>query len=526
MVRKSTYTKVIDFLNNIVKSNSTFIEYCKSNSNKNCYNIWRNKINKILNDIPTDAYILKLQDEIINLCNKVNYSNRKNKEILKEFPSPDSKEIVRDDNGTIIGYRFNIKRKVGGPLVGTLSRDEMDRLCSLFSRYGADLTLAQTALDFPQYSLDDISRIKRLFLIFKYSCPFAPHEVDEHTEEELHDIAIERKKNNLTRTLEKDQLRDAQKINLKLAQEVKELKNWKDTLSNIKVDINGLPNRTITKIQESDTDLAKCSSLMINLSDLHIGAKLSSDCLYKNDWNEKELIRRLNSLLEKFVDIQLTCKASVCYLNLLGDMLDGMDNMTARRDHIMPQNMDNKEQFNVFLKVIIWFISNLSDSFEKVFVNSVPNGNHTGAPEYFAIVALKYAVDSKFKNVIMDIPDKFFTKVNVGEHLFLLCHGKDAIFMKKPLPLHLTNDSKVWLDNYLIREGIVNNYTPGHIHILKGDLHIAGFDDTLQYDYRNCLSLFGDSDYSQMNYSSNGYGCSYSVITNEGNIINGEFKNF
>ena len=35
MVRKSTYTKVIDFLNNIVKSNSTFIEYCKSNSNKN-----------------------------------------------------------------------------------------------------------------------------------------------------------------------------------------------------------------------------------------------------------------------------------------------------------------------------------------------------------------------------------------------------------------------------------------------------------------------------------------------------------
>ena len=523
MVRKSTYTKVIDFLNNIVKSNSTFKEYCKSYSNKNAI---RNKINKILNDIPTDAHILELQDEIINLCNKVNYSNKKNKEIIKEFPSPDSKEIVRDNNGTIVGYRFNIKRKVGGPLVGTLSRDEMDRLCSLFSRYGADLTLAQTALDFPQYSLDDISRIKRLFLIFKYSCPFAPHEIDEHTEEELHDIAIERKKNNLTRTLEKDQLRDAQKINLKLAQEVEELKNWKNTLSNIKVDISGLPKPSVIKVQENDSDLIKCSTLMINLSDLHIGAKLSSDSLYNNDWNEKELVRRLNVLLSRIVDIQLTCKTSVCYLNLLGDMLDGMDNMTARRDHIMPQNMDNKEQFNVFLKVMFWFISKLSDSFEEVFINSVPNGNHTGAPEYFAIVALKYAVDSKFKNVTMYTPDKFFTKVNIGEHIFLLCHGKDAIFMKKPLPLHLTNDSKVWLDNYLIREGIVNNYTPGHIHIIKGDLHTAGFDDTLQYDYRNCLSLFGDSDYSQMNYPSNGYGVSYSVITCEGNIINGEFKNF
>ena len=163
--------------------------------------------------------------------------------------------------------------------------------------------------------------------------------------------------------------------------------------------------------------------------------------------------------------------------------------------------------------------------FNNIVVSSVPNGNHTGAPEYFSIVALKYAIDSKFMNVTMDIPDKFFTKIKVGNHLFLACHGKDATFMKKPLPLHLTNDSKVWLDNYLIREEIVNNYTPGHIHILKGDLHTAGFDDTLQYDYRNCLSLFGDSDYSQMNYPSNGYGVSYSIIIGD-SILNGEFKNF
>ena len=515
MIRKKTIDKVKKFLQDVKNSEyNTTNSYCRANGINPSK--WYPSIKKAY---AADASIKELYDAITK-ASKVKTEVPLSDEIVE------STKYVRDDKGRITGYKFNIARKVGGPLIGTLSRTQMDTLCGLYSRYGADLTAAQTSLEFPEYSLDELNRIKRAFLIFKYSCPFAPHEVDEHTEEELHNLAIERKKNNLTRTLEKNQLKDAQKINLKLAQEVEELKSWKDTLSNIKVDISGLPTGTITKIQESDTDLIKCSSLMINLSDLHIGAKLSSDCLYKNDWNEKELVRRLNVLYKRITDIQLTCKASVCYLNLLGDMLDGMDNMTARRDHIMPQNMDNKEQFNVFLKVMFWFISNLSDSFEKVFINSVPNGNHTGAPEYFAIVALKYAVDSKFKNVTMNIPDKFFTKVNVGEHLFLLCHGKDAVFMKKPLPLHLTNDSKVWLDNYLIREGIVNNYTPGHIHILKGDLHTAGFDDTLQYDYRNCLSLFGDSDYSQMNYSSNGYGVSYSVITNEGNIINGEFKNF
>lgn len=413
MIRKKTIDKVKKFLQDVKNSEyNTINSYCRANGINPSK--WYSSIKEACE---ADASIKELYDAITK-ASKVKTEVPLSDEIVE------STKYVRDDKGRITGYKFNIARKVGGPLIGTLSRTQMDTLCGLYSRYGADLTAAQTSLDFPEYSLDELNRIKRAFLIFKYSCPFAPHEVDEHTEEELHNLAIERKKNNLTRTLEKNQLKDAQKINLKLAQEVEELKSWKDTLSNIKVDISGLPKSTVIKVQENDSDLIGCSTLMINLSDLHIGAKLSSDCLYKNDWNEKELVRRLNSLLEKLVDIQLTCKTSICYLNLLGDMLDGMDNMTARRDHIMPQNMDNKEQFNIFLKVMIWFISNLSDSFKKVFVNSVPNGNHTGAPEYFAIVALKYAIDSKFKNVTMNIPDKFFTKIKIGNHLFLACHGK------------------------------------------------------------------------------------------------------
>ena len=35
--------------------------------------------------------------------------------------------------------------------------------------------------------------------------------------------------------------------------------------------------------------------------------------------------------------------------------------MTARRDHFMPQNMDNREQFNVFLRRMIDFIDGISN---------------------------------------------------------------------------------------------------------------------------------------------------------------------
>lgn len=493
MVLQSTIDKVISFLTDVKNSgeNSIF-SYCK------------------VNDIPITnwyARIRKCKDipEVQELLNEIR-GEESNEDKITE-----STEYVRDSEGRIIGYKFNIKRKVGGPLIGSLSRTQMDTLCSLYSRYGADITSAQTSLSFPEYSLDELNRIKRAFLIFKYSCPFAPHEVDEHTEAELHNLAIERKKNNLTRTLEKNQLKDAQKINLQLAEENQKYKEVQTILSDIHVDLTGMP-----VIERKE--ISSKQDLLLNLSDLHIGAKVESDSLYDNPWDENEIHSRLNSILEQVANLGTF---NVIYLNLLGDMLDGQDNMTARRDHIMPQCMDNKEQFNVFIKEMSWFIYNLSNLTNKVIIHSVPNGNHTGAPEYYAVTALKYVFNG-VDNIDMTVFDKFIGEYTIGDHLVLMCHGKDARYMKKPLPLHLNPNAIVWLNNYMDRSGITGKYAPGKIHVIKGDLHTAAYDNNYKFDYRNCLSLFGDSDYSQMNYNSNPRGCSYSLIINN-NFINGEF---
>lgn len=82
--------------------------------------------------------------------------------------------------------------------------------------------------------------------------------------------------------------------------------------------------------------------------------------------------------------------------------------------------------------------------------------------------------------------------------------------MKKPMPLILNDKTNVWLRNYMDRNEINND---GHIHVIKGDLHSDAFESNLKYTYRNVISLFGDSDYSQMNYPSNGYGVSYEILT-------------
>lgn len=495
MVRQTTIDKVITFLTDVKNSGEkSILAYCRVNNISWPAN-WYSLVRKC-QDIP----------EVKELLDSIKDTDKED----STDSITESTEYVRDSEGRIVGYKFNIKRKVGGPLIGTFSRTQMDTLCSLYSRYGADITTAQTSLAFPEYSLDELNRIKRAFLIFKYSCPFAPHEVDEHTESELHNLAIERKKNNLTRTLEKNQLKDALKINMQLAEENQHYKDITNFLSDIHIDLTGMSAITPKEISSKQ-------DLMLNLADLHIGAKVESDSLYNNPWDEKEIHTRLSSILEQVSNLGTY---NIIYVNLLGDMLDGQDNMTARRDHIMPQCMDNKEQFNVFLKQVTWFISNLQRLSNKVIVHSVPNGNHTGAPEYYAVIALKYALEQL--GIKMTVFDKFIGCYTIEDHLILMCHGKDARFMKRPLPLHLNPNAIVWLNNYMDRNGITNKYLPGKIHVIKGDLHTAGYDNTYKFDYRNCLSLFGDSDYSQMNYNSNPRGCSYSLIINN-NFINGEF---
>lgn len=513
MTNVETVKKYIKLLTDVINSGLSFSEYCtKNNYNYTGYCNYVKKLSKEDSIIET-LYKLCKHRKSDKDVEDIKESSVKN--LLTDIPFDDiaqDTEWVRNDDGIIIGYKFNIARKVGGNLIGSLTRDQMDRLCSLYSRYGADLTAAQVSLDFPDYSLDELNRIKRAFLIYKYSCPFAPHMIDEHSEEELHNIAIERKKNNLTRTLEKNQLRDAQKINLLLAKENEELKNFKDYISNIKIDISGIEDIKFVNRPSTNT------SLILNLSDMHIGAKVESNSLYENNWEEEDIHRRLINVINQIIGLNLNF--DTIYLNMLGDMLDGMDNQTARRDHFMPQCMDNYKQFDVFFRQMIWFIKQLRGCCNKLQIYSVPNGNHTGAPEYFATIALQQALNNT--DITMEVSNKFIGHWDIEGHCIILCHGKDPKFMKRPLPLHLDPNSIVWLNNYMDRENITSKYPAGKIHIFKGDLHSASYDSNLKFDYRNCLSLFGDSDYSQMNYNSNPRGCSYSLIINN-NLINGEF---
>lgn len=438
--------------------------------------------------------------------------NQCKKHKTKENIETDDRAIIdveRDDNGNIQYYIFEIYRKDNPTLTGKLDRKEMETIYRLYTIYGANLTQKIVSREFPQYTFIEFKRILKAFNIYKASSPFPQHMVEEKSEEELINLYNQQKENNVLRRIEKDQLAEANKLVNKLASELNSLKYAKDF--HFTIDGNYTP-KTYTPCYHTG------KTLILHISDTHVGAALSSTSLFNNEWNETEFARRLEELVNRIGQLGAFEKIII---NLLGDYLDGMDGMTARRDHVMPQNMDNKQQFNVFIKYMLHFIEDIQSLCNDVEIYAVPEGNHGGFADYFAIKALEYATNSYFPSIKFTVFDKYFGTFTYLHHTYVSMHGKDGQFMKKPMPLNLNDTTSNLLRDWMDREQINGN----DIHVIKGDLHSNNLNSCRKFDYRNVLSLFGDSDYSQMNYVSNSYGVSYDLFIGSVRTI-GTFENF
>lgn len=468
-------------------------------------NYWYTQKQNIVNSESLSTDLIK---EFLDEYNRV--KKRSNRVESVDTDDRAITNVVRDEDGNITLYTFEIFKKNRPTFRGNLTPKEMEIIYSLYSTYGANLTAKIVSREFPQYSFVDFKRILRAFNIYKYD--LAPqHILESLTEEELIERQNRIKENNVLRRIEKDQLSEANKLINKLVKENQELKKNTGNFHFIE-DVEIKPWRIKEKYTTN-------KSLMLHLSDIHTGAKCNSGSLYENNWNEEELERRLDRIVDLVGDNFGTLDTIV--INMLGDYLDGMDNQTARRDHYMPQNMDNREQFNVFIRQMLSFIGQLSHYCSKLIVYAVPEGNHGGSADYMAIKALEYAAKRKFPDIEFTVFEKYYGHYIFNNEHYVLEHGKDGQFMKRPMPLNLNDQASVMIRDWLDAEGIHDS----NIHIIKGDLHSNNLNSCRKFDYRNVLSLFGNSDYSMLNYPSNSYGVSYDLFIGSVRTI-GTFENF
>ena len=445
------------------------------------------------------------------------YTKKKKNTSKIESVETDDRAITnleRDDDGRIQFYSFEIYRKDNPTLAGKLDRKEMETVYRLYSIYGANLTQKIVSREFPQFTFIEFKRILRAFNIYKANSEFAPHVIEEKSEEELINLHNQNKENNVLRRIEKDQLAEANKLINKLAKENQELsKSTKLFEELLKYNPNYEDyNPTENTVSES--------TLIIWLSDLHIGAYNEKFGFYNlPDYNKDEIVRRLNKILQRVCD---GSKYDNIIVVDLGDSVDQYNKETTRGGHLLPNNMTDKEMSHLYLNCMSYFFDSLKKNANanNYIYLSIGESNHSGNFGWALNLALSFKLQQDgWKTHVSNYPiDEF----SVNNFVFIYTHGKDNINQSKQLPLTLNPQTELYFANYIAEKKL--NKLDKKIFVVKGDLHQYAYTSGKQFDYVSVGSMYATSNYIAANFGNTPWSINYSIISNNENIVFGKIS--
>ena len=101
--------------------------------------------------------------------------------------------------------------------------------------------------------------------------------------------------------------------------------------------------------------------------------RMNGQALAKSGDNKYDVAERLEKVFDYINSLGHFDNIIVCNT---GDSLDGMDKMTVRRDHLLEQNLNNKEQVLTYIKAMTDFMVSLKTITEQVSYYCVGESNH------------------------------------------------------------------------------------------------------------------------------------------------------
>lgn len=254
------------------------------------------------------------------------------------------------------------------------------------------------------------------------------------------------------------------------------------------------------------------------ITDVHISMDTTGSRnitpLYEGDWNKEILFERLNILIQH---IKMFQKSNTLIIDELGDFLDGLFSQTTRKGHELPQNMSDKESFEVGVEFKIKLIESLLHTYDKIICNNITEDNHSGVFGYFVNSTVKKIIESKYSNVEYILMERFINHYSVGEHTFLLTHGKESESLRFGFKPVLDHKQIEKIDQYCKEYQL---YDGKNIEFSKGDSHQAMFDYTTSndFDYCNYPAFSPASNWVKTNFKNSKSGFFMQNIELNGNI--------
>lgn len=234
-------------------------------------------------------------------------------------------------------------------------------------------------------------------------------------------------------------------------------------------------------------------------TDVHIGMDPYGNgmSLYPMEWNEGALMCRIDIM----VNFVLENKSSnILIIDELGDFMDGWNGETTRGGHKLPQNMSNQEAFDVGLRAKLRLVDALSNHYKHITCNNICNDNHAGSFGYVVNSAFKSVVDCKYSNVLVNNYNKFISHYIIGDHCFIITHGKDDKNLKFGFKPMLDPRGAEKISQYIRHNNLLNECK--YIEFSKGDSHQCLFDmcTSDEFDYFNFPAFSPSSQWVQTNF--------------------------
>jgi hypothetical protein len=254
--------------------------------------------------------------------------------------------------------------------------------------------------------------------------------------------------------------------------------------------------------------------LMVYLSDKHIGAAVHKDAMLGNHYDRKVFEERMQATLNEIVDLESLYQFSKIIIFDMGDAIDGQDGLTGSKKHLLPQNMDTRMVYEVFMQTHLDFFNSLKTHLScPLEFRTVGESNHGGDLEWVLNKALALQLENM--GIYCNVGNKFIEYFTLGDHCFMISHGKDWKDMKFGLPYYLDTKTELYIRNYMSYNQIDSKF----VHFIKGDLHRSNSEYGEFLRYKNVLSLFGSSKWLQTNFMSNIKGVSMDILNLKKNTV-------
>lgn len=252
-------------------------------------------------------------------------------------------------------------------------------------------------------------------------------------------------------------------------------------------------------------------------TDVHLAMDVqgNGDPLYDGKWDREEALERLKIMIQHTADYS---KGTSLHVDNLGDFLDGLGGETTRKGHKLPQNMNDKECFELGIEFNMILIESLLPYYENIVYNIITNDNHSGVFGYFVASSTKKILEGKYpEKVSVNVVKRFMEHYSVGSHTFVILHGKDMGEQRYGFKPKLDTVQMEKLDQYCKEHKLYNG---NFIEISKGDSHQAIYDDTTSNDfqYYNYPAFSPPSNWVKTNFKNSKSGFRFYNIHREKDI--------